>query len=274
MSLFDEPKIDCHLHVFDPERFPYQANSFYKPTGQEKATPAQLNCLMDAYGVRHALLVEPNSGYNEDNRCLLDTIARSKGRVKGIAVVANNASRSELEDLKAQGIVGIAMNPALYGVAEYSASERLLEKLAELELLAQIQVQGDQLVELLPMLTATGARLVVDHCGRPDIQAGIGQPGFQALLELGRQGRSCIKLSGYAKFSQQSFPYKDVWPYVSALINAFSPRACVWASDWPFLRATERVDYGVMLNLVSQFFPNPAERSMLLWDTPRAWFGF
>lgn len=274
MDIFDEPKIDCHLHVFDPDRFPYQTDSFYKPVGQEKATPVQLDYLMDAYGVRNALLVEPNSGYNEDNRCLLDTIARSHGRLKGIAVVANNASWSELEDLSAQGVVGIAMNPALYGTAEYAGADRLLERLAGLDLLAQVQVQGDQLLELLPMLKDSGAKLLIDHCGRPNIEAGIGQPGFQALLELGHCGKSCVKLSGYSKFSRKPFPYEDTWPYLTALAEAFSLDACVWASDWPFLRASERIDYGVLLGLIDRLFPDREDRSRLLWHSPRSWFGF
>ena len=34
-DIFDEPKIDCHVHVLDPARFPYGANTHYRPAGQE-----------------------------------------------------------------------------------------------------------------------------------------------------------------------------------------------------------------------------------------------
>jgi predicted TIM-barrel fold metal-dependent hydrolase len=277
MTIFDEAKIDCHSHVFDPERFPYEDGNFYLPAGQERGTPAQFIQVLDAYGVRHALLVEPNSGYGLDNRCLLDTIARAGGRLKGVAVVRNDAPRSELEVLKARGIVGIAFNPALFGVAEYADAAGLLERLAELDLIAQIQVQRDQLeqlLELLPLLQTSGVRLLFDHCGRPDVDAGIDQPGFQALLELGRRGNAWVKLSGYAKFSRQPFPHADAWPYVRALVDAFTLDACVWGTDWPFLRAPERVDYGTLLKLVERLFPNPGERRKLLWQTPCALFGF
>ena len=59
MSIFEEPKIDCHVHVLDPARFPYQANTHYAPMGQEIGTPAQLEQVMNAYGTRHALRGEP-----------------------------------------------------------------------------------------------------------------------------------------------------------------------------------------------------------------------
>jgi predicted TIM-barrel fold metal-dependent hydrolase len=58
-----EPKIDCHVHVFDPERFPYADDTFYRPSGCEIGTASLLRHVMDAHGVRHALLVGPNSGY-------------------------------------------------------------------------------------------------------------------------------------------------------------------------------------------------------------------
>jgi len=274
MSIFDEAKIDCHNHLFDPQRFPYQEGIFYRPSGQEIGTPAQFLQVLDAYGVQYALAVGPNSGYATDNRCLLDAIAHSNGRLKGIAVVANDVPRAELEQLKAGGIVGIALNPALFGVAEVANAGGLLKTLAELDLFAQVQVQNDQLVELQPLLLESGVRLLIDHCGRPDLTAGLKQPGFEALLALGRSGRAAIKLSGYAKFSRQAFPHADTWPYVRALVEAFTPDACVWGSDWPFLRAAERIDYGPLLKLVEQLFPDAAARRKVLWETPRKLFGF
>jgi len=101
MTIFEEPKIDCHVHVLDPARFPYQTNTHYAPAGQELGTPAQLGQLMDAYGTRYVLLVGPNSGYGLDNSCMLDTIARGQGRYKGVAVVANDASLTNWRRLSA-----------------------------------------------------------------------------------------------------------------------------------------------------------------------------
>ncbi len=274
MSIFDEPKIDCHNHVFDPERFPYQADSFYRPAGPEIGTPTQWLHVLEAYGVQHALLVQANSGYDTDNRCLLDAIARGQGRFKGIAVVSGTTSGAELAHLQAHGIVGIALNPALFGIERYADAAKLLHKATELGLLVQVQVQDGQLLALRSMLEASGARLLFDHCGRPDVNAGLDQPGFSDLLELGRQGRAWVKLSGYMKFSRQSYPHADTWPYIRALVDAFGVERCLWGSDWPFLRATERVDYGPLLKLFERLFPDAAERRLILWDNPKRLFGF
>ena len=34
----DEPVVDCHVHVFDPRRFPYTPDTFYAPVGPEIGT--------------------------------------------------------------------------------------------------------------------------------------------------------------------------------------------------------------------------------------------
>ena len=274
MSVFDEPKIDCHNHVLDPARFAYGADVAYRPAGQEIATRAQHLAVMDAYGVQHALVVGPNSGYGNDNRCLLDVIAQGRGRFKGIAVVANDVGRAELERLQAAGVVGVAFNATVHGVDHYTGTAGLLRMLAELGLFVQIQVEHDQLVPLAPLLLASGARILVDHCGRPTPSAGLSQPGFATLLALARSGRATVKLSGLQKFSTQETPYRDAEPFVRALVEAFTLDACLWASDWPYLKATQRLDYGPLLKLVEAWFPDAADRKRLLWDTPRRLFGF
>jgi len=229
---------------------------------------------MDAYGTRHALLVGPNSGYGIDNACMLDTIARDPRRYRGIAVVRNDVSFDELQALKRDGVVGVAWNVTHYGVDYYRDSDSLLGKLAALELFVDIQVEHEQLLLMAPRLESSGVRVLVDHCGRPTVKAGVGQPGFKALLDLGAGGRAFIKLSGFAKFSRESSPHRDAWSFVEALVDAFTIDRCLWASDWPYLRAPMRVDYGVLLNVVDKLFPDAADRRKVLWDTPRDLFGF
>lgn len=274
MSIFDEPKIDCHVHVLDPARFPYAPDTHYRPAGQETGTFDELRAVLDAYGARHALIVGPNSGYGLDNRCLLDALARSEGRCKGVAVVRNDAGAGELEALKASGIVGVAWNVTHYGVPYYDNAAPLLERLRALDLFVQLQVEHDQLVALVPMLERSGARILVDHCGRPTASGGLDQPGFRALLALARTGRAYVKLSGVMKVSREAFPFADARPYVDALLDAYTPDACMWASDWPYLRAPSRVDYGVLLRHIERVLPDAARRRRVLWETPARLFGF
>lgn len=274
MPIWTERKIDCHFHVLDPERFAYQPDTLYRPVGQEIGPAASAFHLFDTYRVAHGLIVGPNSGYGTDNRCLLDAIRRGNRRLKGIAVVQNDISLDELAALRAQGIVGVAFNPTAWGIAHYLDTAPLIGKLAELDMFLQIQTEGDQLLALMPLIEDAKTRLLIDHCGRPVVAAGIAQPGFQATLGLGRKGRACVKLSGYMKFARTPHPYPDAWPFIRALVDAYTLDACLWGSDWPYLKATERVDYGPMLALVETMFPDAGDRDRLLWRTPSRLFGF
>jgi predicted TIM-barrel fold metal-dependent hydrolase len=267
VSIFDLPKIDGHCHVLDPQRFAYPAEVPYHPQGQEVGTAAYFSHVMAAYGVQHALLVGPNSGYGNDNRCLLDAISLGEGRFKGVAVLPADTSLAALRALQAQGIVGVAFNAAFHGLAYYQDIDPLLARLAELGLWAQFQVEGDQLAALLPRLERCGVRTMIDHCGRPKLADGPDAPGLQALLRLADSGPGVVKLSGFAKFSQQGYPFEDCRAQVRRLLAAFGAQQCIWASDWPYLRADFRLDYGTLLALADDWFTE-AERRQIMWDTP------
>ncbi len=274
MNSLDEPRIDCHCHILDPRAYPYRDDAKYRPAGQEIGTEIQFTALCDAHRIEHALLVGPNSGYGEDNRCLLGVIARGKGRFKGIAVVDNDASPEELVALRTRGIVGIAVNATYHGVEYYRDLKPLIGRLVELDMFLNIQVEGDQLADLMPLIEDSDVKILVDHCGRPVLERGLAQRGFALLRALGRNDRAVVKLSGSAKFSHSAFPYEDTWPYIHALADSFGADRCLWGSDWPFLRAPERLDYGPLLGLVDKLFPNAQQRRKLLWETPRRLFGF
>lgn len=274
MNILEEPKIDCHAHVLDPARFPYGKDIAYKPAGQEAGTTAQLVAVMKTFGVKHVLLVQPNSGYGRDNSCMFDAIARYPNLFKGVAIADLDSDLATLRALKEQGVVGIALNATFHGTEYYARSAGLFEKLAELGMFAQLQVEHDQLKTFVPLIRQIPVSVLIDHCGRPTANAGLGQPGFADLLDLAETGRVHVKLSGYAKFSRMPYPFEDTLPYVRALVDAFTLERLMWASDWPYLRATERQDYGPLVRLVQDLFPDPAERRMLLWDTPARLFGF
>jgi predicted TIM-barrel fold metal-dependent hydrolase len=274
MHIFNEPKIDCHAHVIDPANFPYSESVAYKPAGQEIGTAAQFREVMNCHGVKHALLVQPNSGYGSDNSCMLDAIARGEGRFKGIAIVDLDAEIAALKELRARGIVGVAVNPTFHGNDYYSRADGLMKRLADLDMFFNLQVEKDQFLMYAPWIESIPVKVLIDHVGRPTPSAGLGQPAFAAILQLAKTGRVHVKLSGYLKFADLPYPFEDSWPFVRALVDAFTLDRCIWASDWPYLRATERQDYGPLVRLVGELIPDAADRRKLFWDTPNRLFKF
>jgi len=273
MSIFTESKIDSHCHVLEPSRFPYGENASYRPAGQEMGSATYFQEVMACYAVKHALLVGPNSGYAMDNRCLLDAIACAPEVFKGIAVVPNDFSLEALQQFKSRGVIGVAFNPSLMGIDYYANIEPLLKRLKQLDMWAQFQVENEVLLDFLPMLARVDVKMMVDHCGRPNLSGDVSQTGFQALLALGREGRAVVKISGFAKFSQVGYPFADTRAFTDALMRDFGVENCVWASDWPYLKAPYRLDYGPMLKVYDSTF-SASERHAMMWHAPKKHFGF
>ena len=274
MSVYFEPKIDCHCHLLDPARFPYDPQTRYAPAGQEIATLNQMLTVHDAFNVRHALLVQPNSGYGFDNSCVLDALERHPNRFRAIAVVPRDTTLERLAELKAKGVLGVAFNVTFHGMEYYEQADALLEKMAQLDMFVDIQFEHEQFLALAPILARHNVRVRVDHCGRPTTSWGVEHRAFQALLDLGRSGSAFVKLSGYIKFAETPHPSPDVEPFVQALLAAYGPDNCLWSSDWPFLKAPERCDFGPLVQLAGSLFPDPALRRKLFWDNAARLFGF
>jgi predicted TIM-barrel fold metal-dependent hydrolase len=218
--------------------------------------------------------VQPNSGYGGENACMLDAIEKGEGRFKGIAIVDNDAGLATLERLKARGVVGVAVNPTFHGNAYYKDIVPLLKRLAELDMVFDLQVEKDLFLMYAPWIADIPVRVLIDHLARPTPSAGLDDPAFVALLRLAGTGRVNVKISGYAKYAEVPYPFEDCRPYVRAIVGAFGIEHCMWASDWPFLRAAERQDYGPLIALAGRLFPDDTERRALFWDTPNRLFGF
>jgi predicted TIM-barrel fold metal-dependent hydrolase len=266
--------VDSHCHVFDTTRFPYAHDAAYRPAPHEAGTAEELAAVLDAHGLSHALLVNPTSGYGYDNRCMVAAIRASNGRFKGVARVPPDADPGTLAALR-ENVIGIRIDLIGdgVGVLHHPAMPRLLAQAREMHWLVQVQCEKDQLHEAGATLRSARVPLVFDHCGRPDAARGVTQPGFQALLEMGRDGHA-VKLSGPFRFSHAAAPYPDAEPYVAALIEAFTVERCVWGSDWPFLRLSARMDYGPVLACLTRWLPDERDRRQVLWETPARLFGF
>ena len=266
--------VDSHAHVFCPGR-PFAPEIPYVPHATQQGSAAQFRAVLDAQGFTHALLVAAQP-YLYDNSCMLDAIAASGGCFKGIALVRPGATEAALAALGAAGVVGIRFNLSSFGMREFTeaGADKLLGQIRELGWFLQIHCEADELAEAMPFLRRSGVRVMIDHFGRPEIARGLTQPGFAALLELGRSGPNVVKLSGPFRCSREGFPYRDVDPFIAAAIEAYTLDRCVWGSDWPFVRLDERVDYGPPLVCLPRWLPDEGDRHTVLWRTPARLFGF
>ena len=123
------------------------------------------------------------------------------------------------------------------------------------------------------MLLKSGAIVIVDHLGEPDVGRTVTQPGFESVLALGRAGRAYIKLAAPYRLSHAPAPFADLTPFAHAALDAFGIRRCIWGSDWPFLNAGKQVSYAEQLDWLARVIPDATDRRCVLVDNPIALYG-
>jgi len=267
--------VDCHAHIIDPVRFPFSGTKGYHPRPDERGTREEFCAMLDRHGVSNGVLVQL-SGYGTDNAANLDAVKTYPGRFKAIAVVDPNVVDRTLEDLAAAGVVGVRFNLVSYEPDALSrpGAPRLLQRLKALGWFAQIYADDAQWPDAAAVLKASGIRVLVDHFGVRDIDVGTGHAGFQAVLALGREGSTTVKLSSLFRVSRMLAGFDDLDPYVDELLRAFGVEGCIWGSDWPFINVPRRPNYADLLTPLSRWLPDPGDRACVLARNPQRLFGF
>ncbi len=277
MSVASLPPVcaDCHVHLFDPERFPYAPNARSVPAPHETAPLSLLSDVMAAHGVTHAVIVTPTSGYGTDNSAAAAALAACPDTMRGIAVVDPDTGEAELVALKSIGFAGVRLDLTHVQGGDFEARfGPLADRLQDLGIVLQVQAEAGQIPAVADLLRRRSGRVVFDHMGRPDPRDGAHQPGFQALLALADRPQTYVKLSGPFRFSRGPYPFHDADPYAKALLAAFGATRCVWGSDWPFVHCPMRLDYGPSLAALSRWAEDDETRDKILWQTPKSLFGF
>jgi predicted TIM-barrel fold metal-dependent hydrolase len=266
---------DCHLHIIDPARFPFVPGAGYTPRPDETGTREALDAVLDAHDIGHALLVQP-SGYGFDNSAMLDAMAARPGRFRAIAVISGEESDHTLETLAGRGVVGVRFNlvNAKHDALAGAEAPALLARLKALGWFAQVFASDDQWHAVAPILRRSGIRILVDHFGIGAFALGLGAPGFQAVLELGRSGNAAVKLSAPFRIAPDRGDYGAIEGHAEALLSAFGMENCIWGSDWPFLGMDYEIRYADCLGALARWLPDAADRGRVLRDNPARLFGF
>src|SRR5262249_30605688 len=194
-SMTEPPKIDAHVHVFTTD-MPLIDNPRHAPN--YSFTHQQLIATLDAHGVKRAVIAaaSPSGDYNDYT---LAARRAHRQRLRGIVILKPAVDRFALEAMDREGVVGVRLPfiglPALPDITTFDY-RAFFRRLADLGWHVHPHVDGDDLPKILPTLEASGAKIVVDHLGRPNPRDGINSDGFKALLRSIDKGRTWVKASG------------------------------------------------------------------------------
>jgi len=265
--------VDAHMHIFGPAaRFPYAEGRRYTPPD----APVEMFWALQAHlGFQRAVLVQA-SCHGADNAAMLDAIARSEGRFRGVAVVDQSCTERHLALLHAGGVRAVRFNFVrhLGGAPDPAFMDRILAMIAPMGWHVVLHLDAEDLPEQRQRILALGLPFVIDHMGRVNAAHGLGQPAFRALLDLMRAPNAWVKVSGPERIGATGAPpYDDAVPFARALI-AVAPDRCLWGTDWPHPNVRHMPDEGDLVDMIPRMAPDPATQHALLVANPERLYGF
>ncbi|HVB05332.1 MAG TPA: amidohydrolase family protein [Acidimicrobiales bacterium] len=264
---------DAHCHIFGPAaRFPFSDDRAYTPpdSGLE-----DFERLQERLGLSRAVFVQA-SCHGLDNAAMVDALRRGKGRYAGVAMVDESFTDAQLAELHEAGVRGTRFNfvAHLGGAPEMDEFWRIVERVAKFDWHVVLHFDAKDLPQYAAMLDAMPVPYLIDHMARVDASKGLEQEPFQYLLELLKDERAWVKISGAERITKDGVPpYDDVVPYVQALIAA-APERTLWGTDWPHPNVRAVPDDGDLVDLLTSFAPDEEARNRILVENPTRLYDF
>jgi predicted TIM-barrel fold metal-dependent hydrolase len=252
----DAPIIDCHAHIM-VARMPFAAGAWTRPD-YDYAVEAYLADL-DAHGIAFGV-VTAASLYGDYNDYTLDALAGHK-RLRATAMAGPATDRDALAALARQGVTGLrlqwSVKAQLPDLRDHGW-RKLFNRLADLGMHAELNVSGAQMAQILPAITQTGVKVMIDHFGLLRSPEGLQGEGFTAILRAVAQGSTWVKLSAGFRIEPALLQ-----PAADALLREAGPERLVWGSDAPFVRWEDKVTYASTVELFRRLVPDVAVRRLI-----------
>ena len=261
--------IDAHCHVFGPgDVFPYAPTRKYTPCDASKD---QLFALRDHLGFERNIIVQATC-HGADNSALVDAIAHSNGKARGIATVSPVVSDDELRKLDSAGVRGVRFSfvKRLVDVLPHDTLIEVAERIQPLGWHLVIYVESQDLRELSEFFASLPGTMVFDHMARPDVTQAVNGKAFDQFIRLLADNENMwTKVSCPDRLSLNGPPrYDDVVPFAKHVVESFPDRT-LWGTDWPHPNMTSHIpDDGKLVDFISRIATSDELQRKLLVDNP------
>jgi predicted TIM-barrel fold metal-dependent hydrolase len=264
---------DAHCHVFGPAAtFPYAPSRAYTPQDAPRDRLAALHAVLR---IERAVIVQA-SCHGTDNRAMLDAIAHSGGRYRGVAIVDESFEDTDYVTLHEGGIRGVRFNFVrhLGGMPDMKVFHDVIQRVTPLGWHLIVHLDAVDIVELSSVFRSLPMPFVIDHMGRVKASAGMDQVPFRALLDLLQLENCWVKVCGSERVSATGPPFHDAVLFARALVEA-APDRVLWGTDWPHPNVGRFMpNDGDLVDLVPLIAPDDASRHKLLVENPARLYGW
>ena len=267
---------DTHFHVFGPlDKYPVASRSRYEPP---YAPLEEYVELAKKLGIERMVFVQP-SAYGTDNTYMLESMAKVNVPCRGIVDIDENAPDALIELLHKQGVRGVRINTSPVAPHDPGRAKELENRVKTLEKRTKglgwvLEFLGPSWLtrEMMPLMRGLDMDYILCHIGMFLAKEGPQQPGFDDMVELAKNGRCWLKLTGPYRFAEAP-EFKGSHAMVQKLASTV-PDRLIWGTDHPHLSFADKVGSVGLYNLLGEWIPDEKIRKKVLTDNPAKLFGF
>ena len=270
--------IDSHVHFWNPDAidYPWLADA---PAISQPTFPTDLDAARGElpYELAGIVFVEADSlpAHALREAEWVTSLAADDPRIRGIVAHARlqrgEAVRDELAALQKLPLVKsirrlIQSEPL--GFSTGADFVRGIQLLPEYGFSFDLCIFHSQLGDVLRLVErCPDVSFILDHMGKPGIEAGLTEPWKSQIRELAQRPDIHCKLSGVVtEADKEHWTAEQVRPYMEHILDWFGPGRVVFGSDWPVvnLAADYRRWFALATETIAHY--SPAEQQMILHD--------
>ena len=236
--------LDTHQHLVYREKASYGWTKDIPPLAEGNFTLDDYKTLTEGLGVGGTLFMETgvdDPDYQQETRFVKSLADNSDngmiGLISSIRPESDEAFETWLEETIEMGVVGYRR--ILHVMPDDTSQSDIFRKNVR-----KIGVSGKTfdicfLPGQLPIAcelakACENTKLILNHCGVPDIAGDGLDPWRQDIKALAQIPNVICKLSGLMAYcAPGTSSLETIEPFVDHVLNCFGPNRMVWGSDWP-----------------------------------------
>ena len=236
--------LDTHQHLVYREKASYGWTKDIPPLAEGNFTLDDYKTLTEGLGVGGTLFMETgvdDPDYQQETRFVKSLADNSDngmiGLISSIRPESDEAFETWLEETIEMGVVGYRriLHVMPDDTSQSDIFRNNVRKIGVSGKTFDICFLPGQLPVAFELAKACeNTKLILNHCGVPDIAGDGLDPWRQDIKALAQIPNVICKLSGLMAYcAPGTSSLETIEPYVDHVLNCFGPNRMVWGSDWP-----------------------------------------
>ena len=238
------PLLDTHQHLVYREKASYGWTKDIPPLAEGNFTFDDYKTLTEGLGIGGTLFMETgvdDPDYQQETRFVKsladNTDNEMIGLISSIRPESDEVFEAWLEETIEMGVVGYRriLHVMPDDTSQSDIFRNNVHKIGVAGKTFDICFLPGQLSVACELAKACeNTKLILNHCGVPDIAGGGLDPWRQDIKALAQIPNVICKLSGLMAYcAPGTSSLETIEPFVDHVLNCFGPNRMVWGSDWP-----------------------------------------